>query len=155
MRSSLPLPMSEAGATGLTEGDAITRLYRDGPNEVARERRIPALVQFALAFKNPFIMVLVVLGAISAFTDIWVPLETGEEADPTKVIIIAVMVLASALMRFIQEYRSGRAAEALKAMVRTTATVWRRVSAGTSSAPREIPMRELVVAILCSFLPGI
>lgn len=154
--NEIELTLANVGSRrdGLTEGDAITRLYRDGPNEVARERRIPALVQFALAFKNPFIMVLVVLGAISAFTDIWLPLETGEEADPTKVIIIAVMVLASALMRFIQEYRSGRAAEALKAMVRTTATVWRRVSAGTSSAPREIPMRELVVGDIVQLSAG-
>ncbi len=57
-------------------------------------------------------------------------------------------------MRFIQEYRSGRAAEALKAMVRTTATVWRRVSAGTSSAPREIPMRELVVGDIVQLSAG-
>ncbi|MFK4064134.1 magnesium-translocating P-type ATPase [Brucella anthropi] len=154
--NEIELTLANVGGNriGLSEADAFDRLDRDGPNEVAHERRIPALVQFALAFKNPFILVLVVLGAISTFTDIWLPLEQGEEVDPTKVIIIAVMVLASAVMRFIQEHRSGRAAEALKAMVRTTATVRRRPALGAGAGPRELPMRELVVGDIVQLSAG-
>ncbi|MFX3882816.1 magnesium-translocating P-type ATPase, partial [Streptococcus suis] len=57
---------------------------------------------------------------------------------------LTVMILASGIMRFVQEYRSGKAAEALKAMVRTTATVLRRNRATTPPEMLEIPMRELV-----------
>src|SRR6185437_9505398 len=47
-------------------------------------------------------------------------------------IIIAVMVGISVLLSFTQEYRSSRAAEKLKAMVRNTATVTRQASDGHS-----------------------
>ncbi len=36
------------------------------------------------------------------------------------------MVLLSGFLRFWQEYRTNKAAEALKSLVRTTATVFRR-----------------------------
>ncbi|MBN9602434.1 MAG: magnesium-translocating P-type ATPase [Afipia felis] len=139
---------------GLIVNDAIERLSNDGPNEVAQERRTPPIAQFLIAFKNPFIGVLLVLAAISAVTDIWLPLRNGENADPMKVIIIAVMVFASALMRFVQEYRSSAAAEALKSMVRTTATVVRRASAVEKPEVREIPMRDIVVGDIVRLSAG-
>lgn len=139
---------------GLTSKEAIERSVSDGPNEVAHERRLPAFVQFFLAFKNPFIAVLLILAVISSVTDIWLPLQHGESADPTKVIIIVVMVLASALMRFIQEYRSSAAAEALKAMVRTTATVQRRASSSSRPEVFEIPMREIVAGDIVRLSAG-
>ncbi|MDP1069430.1 hypothetical protein, partial [Klebsiella pneumoniae] len=77
-----------------------------------------------------FIYVLLTLGGISFVTDCWLPMRAGEEADPTKVIIIMTMVLLSSLLRFWQEHRSAKSAEALKAMVRTTATVLRREQVG-------------------------
>ena len=54
------------------------------------------------------------------------------------------MVTISGLLRFIQEYRSGRAAEKLKSMVRSTATVVRRDSHSSEPVRRELPMNELV-----------
>jgi Mg2+-importing ATPase len=139
---------------GLIVTDAVERLAKDGPNEVAHDKRPHALVQFLTAFNNPFIMVLMVLAAISVFTDIWLPLQAGDDPDPTKVTIILVMVLLSGLMRFIQEYRSGKAAESLKAMVRTTATVLRRASAAAKPEPTEIPMRELVAGDIVRLSAG-
>lgn len=139
---------------GLIVDDAIARLTKDGPNDVAQERRPPAIIQFLGAFKNPFIAVLLVLATISGVTDIWLPLRQGEDADPTKVTIIVVMVLASALMRFIQEYRSSAAAEALKAMVRTTATVLRRRMATAAPEAFEIPMREIVAGDIVRLSAG-
>ena len=64
------------------------------------------------------------------------------------------MVLASGLMRFWQEHRSAKAAEALKAMVRTTAAVLRREQMGTQARVREIPMRELVVGDIIQLSAG-
>lgn len=139
---------------GLTVAEAFERLAKDGPNEVAHEKRPHALVQFLQAFKNPFIMVLMVLAAISAFTDIWLPLQAGEDADPTKVAIILLMVVTSAVMRFVQEYRSGKAAEALKAMVRTTATVLRQVSPNTKPDLIEVPMAQVVAGDIIRLSAG-
>ncbi|MDU1801134.1 MAG: magnesium-translocating P-type ATPase, partial [Pseudomonas aeruginosa] len=64
------------------------------------------------------------------------------------------MVLVSGLMRFWQEYRSGKAAEALKAMVRNTATVLRRDERGMRGELREIPMGELVVGDIVRLSAG-
>lgn len=139
---------------GLTVTEAFERLAKDGPNEVAHDKRPHALVQFLMAFKNPFIMVLVVLAAISTFTDIWLPLQAGEDPDPTKVAIILFMVVTSAVMRFVQEYRSGKAAEALKAMVRTTATVLRQVSPNTKPDLIEVPMAQLVAGDIIRLSAG-
>jgi Mg2+-importing ATPase len=59
------------------------------------------------------------------------------------------MVAVSVVMRFLQEYRSSRAAEALRAMVRTTATVTRRYARddrpdGFVAARCEVPFEEIV-----------
>ncbi|AZC18845.1 magnesium-translocating P-type ATPase [Pseudomonas sp. CMR5c] len=143
-----------SSTAGLTELDAEGRLQRDGHNEVAHDRPPHALVQLLQAFNNPFIYVLMTLTGISFFTDFWLPLQAGEETDLTGVIIVLVMVLASGLMRFWQEHRSAKAAEALKAMVRTTAAVLRREQMGMQARVREVPMRELVVGDIIQLSAG-
>ncbi|AZD35564.1 Mg(2+) transport ATPase, P-type [Pseudomonas chlororaphis subsp. aurantiaca] len=144
----------KSNANGLTELDAEGRLQRDSFNEVAHDRPPHALVQLLQAFNNPFIYVLMTLTGISFFTDFWLPLQSGEETDLTGVIIVLVMVLVSGLMRFWQEYRSAKAAEALKAMVRTTATVLRREQMGMKATLREVPMRDLVVGDIVQLSAG-
>lgn len=139
---------------GLDQAEAAARLHADGPNEVAHDRPPHVLVQLLQAFNNPFIYVLMTLSAISFFTDFWLPLQDGEETDLTGVIIVLCMVLVSGLMRFWQEYRSGKAAEALKAMVRNTATVLRRDERGMRGELREIPMGELVVGDIVRLSAG-
>ncbi|WP_454791999.1 magnesium-translocating P-type ATPase [Mycolicibacterium lutetiense] len=139
---------------GLTSGDAAERLAGDGPNEVAHDQAPPAILQFLEAFKNPFIAVLIVLAAISSVTDIYLPMRDGQQADYTGVLIIVTMVALSALLRFWQEYRSGKAAETLKTMVRTTATVRRRAAPGAAPALMEIPMAQVVTGDIVHLSAG-
>ncbi|HHK8063917.1 TPA: magnesium-translocating P-type ATPase, partial [Serratia marcescens] len=115
-----------------------------GANQVAHDKAPHALIQLIKAFNNPFIFVLMVLAAISFFTDYWLPRQSGEETELTGVIIILTMVTLSGLLRFWQEYRTNKAAEALKSMVRTTATVLRRSSYSAHPLTLEVPIRELV-----------
>ncbi|ENN8407714.1 magnesium-translocating P-type ATPase [Serratia marcescens] len=129
---------------GLTQDDADERLEQFGANQVAHDKAPHALIQLIKAFNNPFIFVLMVLAAISFFTDYWLPLQSGEETELTGVIIILTMVTLSGLLRFWQEYRTNKAAEALKSMVRTTATVLRRSSYSAHPLTLEVPIRELV-----------
>ena len=144
--------------SGLTKAEAMERLAKDGPNHVAHEKRPHALIQFLLAFKNPFIAVLVMLAAISSVTDIILPLRSGEEPEYTGVTIILTMVILSALLRFWQEFRSGKAADALKAMVRTTATVLRRQERGAGQTAEatvvEVPMAQLVAGDIVKLSAG-
>jgi P-type Mg2+ transporter len=120
---------------GLIESDAVERLEEVGPNEIAREKPPHWLFQLLACFKNPFILVLVVLAIIQYVTN---------PDDLRPVIIVTVMVAISVGLQFWQEYRSALAAEKLKALVRTTATVLRRPSADAEAEPREIPIAELV-----------
>jgi len=114
-----------------------------GKNQVANEKTPHALRQLLQAFNNPFIWVLMVLAVINYFTDYFLPLRKGEDTDLTGVIIMLVMVALSGLLRFWQEYRTN-AAEALKSLVRTTATVIRRSSETAQPVRMEISLQEVV-----------
>jgi P-type Mg2+ transporter len=120
---------------GLVELDAVERLAKSGPNEVAHERPLHWLVQLLSCFKNPFIIVLVTLAIIQFISS---------PDDLRPIIIIGVMVAISVGLQFWQEYRSTIAAEKLKALVRTTATVLRRELEDGQGEPREVPIQELV-----------
>ncbi|MFC4765636.1 magnesium-translocating P-type ATPase [Dyella koreensis] len=134
----------DTSAAGLNEEQIAERLDRDGLNEVSHEKAPHWSRQLLRAFKNPFIIVLLVLAAVQLFTD-------GE--DLTGPIIIAVMVSISVLLSFTQEYRSSKAAEKLKAMVRNTATVTRRASDGHSERI-EVPVGELVAGDIVHLAAG-
>ncbi|AIY41145.1 Mg(2+) transport ATPase [Collimonas arenae] len=137
---------------GLFSHDAAERLQRSGPNEVAHDKAPHALVQLALSFKNPFVIVLLILATISYVLD--VHLAEPDDRSWTGVIILLSMVTISSLLRFFQEYRSNKATERLKSMVRTTATVLRRSNDAANPQRQEIPMRELVVGDVVSLQAG-
>jgi len=124
----------DTSAAGLNEEQIGERLERDGLNEVTHEKPPHWALQLLHAFKNPFIVVLLVLAGVQLGTD------STNLTGPT---IISVMVLISVLLSFSQEYRSSKAAEKLKAMVRNTATVTRRAS-DDHSERIDVPVGELV-----------
>ncbi len=142
--AALLLAALDATSGGLDEEQIDTRLHRDGANEVAHEKPPHWSRQLLRAFRNPFIVVLLVLAGVQLATD-------GE--DLTGPLIIAVMVAISVLLSFSQEYRSSRAAEKLKAMVRNTATVTRRASDGHSEQI-EVPVIELVAGDIVHLAAG-
>ncbi|MGN6091802.1 MAG: magnesium-translocating P-type ATPase [Luteibacter jiangsuensis] len=119
---------------GLDEAAIAERLDRDGVNEVGHEKPPHWSVQLLRAFRSPFIVVLLALAVVQLFT---------EPDDYTGPVIIAAMVGISVVLSFTQEFRSSRAAEALKAMVRNTATVTRRADDGHAERI-EVPVEELV-----------
>ena len=115
----------DAGA-GLSTTEARLRLSKIGPNEPVSSRRTSGLVQILLLFINPLAIILLVASAISA--------AVGEVLNAS---IIALMVLLSAVLNFVQTYRSQRAVERIRKEVAPTATVLR------DGNWTEIPRREL------------
>ncbi|MBB6188294.1 magnesium-translocating P-type ATPase [Rhodanobacter sp. MP7CTX1] len=134
----------DTNLTGLDEEQIEDRLNRDGSNEVSHEKPPHWTRQLLRTFKNPFIIVLLILAVVQ------VVITPDDLSGP---IIIAVMVSISVLLSFSQEYRSSRAAENLKAMVRNTATVTRRASDGHSERI-EVPVSELVVGDIVHLAAG-
>ncbi len=107
---------------GLSGAEAERRLASEGPNEVEHEKPLAWWVHLWHCYKNPFNILLTLLAVVSYATE-----------DVKATIVIGSMVLLSTLLRFVQEGRSNRAAENLKALVSNTATVIRR-DLGTEAA---------------------
>ena len=98
-----------------------------GPNEVAQERRQGWPVRLLKIIRNPLVILLATLSAVS--------FATGDARAGT---VMAAMVVLSVGLRFLQEARADAAAAKLKAMIHVTATVIR------DGAAREMPLRDLV-----------
>ena len=131
------LNLLESRDSGLNEEEVDEKLTRFGANEVLHEQAPAWYMQLLSAFANPFIVVLLVLATISFFMDVL--LQEPANRDYKTVIVITIMVLLSSFLRFIQEYRSNAAAEKLKSMVTTTATVFRE-----GAGKRELDIKQLV-----------
>jgi P-type Mg2+ transporter len=101
--------------SGLSTEEADSRTKQYGLNEIAREKRQSALMRLLSNIKNPLVILLTALGVISFLT-----------GDLRATVVIFVMVLLGVVLRFFQELRADDAAEKLKAMVSTTATVVRQ-----------------------------
>lgn len=116
-----------------------------GTNKVTHEKKKSLPMRLFESFVNPFTAILFCLAVVSTITDMVLPYfsllgNTSEDFDCLTVIIILAMVLISGTLRFVQESRSGDAAEKLLAMITTTCTVTRK-----EQEKIEIPMDDLVV----------
>jgi Mg2+-importing ATPase len=105
----------ESHADGLSDAQAELIRDRVGPNEVEHEKPLPWWVHLWHCYKTPFSLLLSVLAVVSYLTD-----------DMKATVVIGAMVVLATLIRFVQEAKSNKAADKLKAMVHTTATVMRR-----------------------------
>lgn len=105
----------DSHADGLSESQAESIRSRVGLNEVEHEKPLPWWTHLWHCYKNPFNLLLTLLALISYLTE-----------DMKATVVIGTMVVLSTLLRFWQEAKSNKAADALKAMVSNTATVIRR-----------------------------
>ena len=120
-----------SSANGLTTEEAEARLRSVGPNEVAHEARHTIVGEIISRSMNPLNLLLLTLAAASYFI-----------GDQRAAFVIAVMVLLSVSLGFFQEHRSTKAADALRRMVQTNATV-RRQDGGTTQG-HDVPIGHLV-----------
>ena len=121
-----------SSANGLTAGETEARLRAVGPNEVAHEARHTILGEIVSRSINPLNLLLLTLATASYFI-----------GDQRAAFVIAVMVLLSVSLGFFQEHRSTKAADALRRMVQTNATVRRR-DGGSAQGHRDVPIRQVV-----------
>ena len=129
------LVLLDATANGLTVEQATERLNAVGPNTIEATTKTLAR-RIADAFIDPFAGILAALALVSLYIDVLAAPEL--QRDPSTVIVIGIMLLVSGGMKFIQEARSGNAAETLKDLVSNTCTALR------DGERIEIPFDELV-----------
>ncbi len=115
------------GHRGLSSEEVGRRLAAHGPNELKKEEKASPWTLFLGQFKNVLIIILLVATVLSAVV--------GEMFDAA---LILVIVIFSALLGFLQEYKAERALEALKKMLSPTVRVVR------DGREQDVPTRDIV-----------
>ncbi|MCA3560584.1 MAG: magnesium-translocating P-type ATPase [Aestuariivirga sp.] len=146
-QSSLPaaalLEQLRSSPEGLSAAEAAGRLTSCGPNRIAQQAQSGVLQELYGRLKNPLNGLLLVLAGVS-----WA---TG---DLRAAILIFAMVVLSVGLAFLQEHRSGKAAEKLRAMVRTRATVLRRGSGWTEAGIEDLVPGDIVKLAAGDLIPA-
>jgi len=100
--------------TGLSQAEAQKRNAEYGPNELQKEKGRSPIKMFFEQFTDILIIILLIATALS--------IVIGEIIDA---IVIIAIVLATAILGFVEEFRSEKAVEALKKMTAPAAIVLR------------------------------
>ncbi|WP_198168081.1 magnesium-translocating P-type ATPase [Herbidospora yilanensis] len=132
-----------SGPHGLTEAEAEARMLVHGDNVLPMARPPSWPRRLAVAVRDPFVLVLLVLGLVSALIASW-----GTAG------VIVALVAVSCVLRVRGERVADRSTSALRRLVATTATVVRRVGPGAGSVAREIPVEQLVPGDVVKLGPG-
>lgn len=120
---------------GLSSLEANQKLQNLGLNEIKQAKAKKWYHYFLESLFTPFNCILLGIVAILIYTDIYLP-PTPSYAN---IIVIAILVSASTLLDFFEEFRSNKAAEELKEMVATTTTVIR------DGEKSEIPISQVTL----------
>jgi P-type Ca2+ transporter type 2C len=106
---------------GLGADEAARRLTRDGPNELRAAPPVPAWWRFLAQFRDPLVYLL--LAAIAVAIAAW--LAEGHVSWPVDAIVIALVVVANAVIGYVQEARAESAVAALARLTAVTSSVMR------------------------------
>jgi Mg2+-importing ATPase len=121
--------LSKLGASekGLDPAQVEERLVKFGPNEAVHERHVGFLGEIVERFKNPLVLQLLVITIVSYLM-----------GDVRAAVVVGGMIVLSVALSYVQERRSSKAAEKLRAMIKTTTTAVR------SGKEIDLPMHDLV-----------
>lgn len=123
LEAGLLLKDLETSPKGLGATEVIRRQKKFGPNQITAFKARSAFNIFISQFKNPLVLILLLASIVSAFL-----------GEIISTIIIVAMILFSAIVSFIQEYRSERTVDLLKKKVSLKAEVIRNGKKKTISS---------------------
>ncbi len=122
---------------GLSAREAAARMARDGPNLITTRKGQPAWLRFILQFHAPLVYILLAAAIVT--------LLLGQYTDSA---VIFGVVLANALIGYVQESRAAQAIDALARSMRIEATVER------DAQHRRVDAADLVAGDLVLLEPG-
>nr|WP_189389103.1 magnesium-translocating P-type ATPase [Buttiauxella sp. B2] len=128
---------------GLNAREIERALDVHGLNQIPAQKPSPWWVHLWTCYRNPFNMLLTILGLVSYSTE-----------DLFAAGVITLMVVIATLLNFVQEARSTKAADTLKAMVSNTATVLRVIDESGENKFVEIPIEKLVPGDIVKLAAG-
>lgn len=120
---------------GITSSKASENIKNLGLNQIKQSKPKKWYNYFFSSLFSPFNSILLGISFILVYTDIILP----EHPSPANIIVIAVLIIVSTLLEFIEEFRSNNAAEKLKELVETTAIVIR------NGKEKKVPLKEVTV----------
>ena len=120
---------------GLTDNEVSEKLHKYGRNEITQTKPKKWYHYLIKSIFTPFNSILLGIALVLSYTDIYL----AEDPNYANIIVIIVLVAVSTLLDFLSEYRSNKAAEKLKQLVSTTATVIR------NGKKVKIPFKDLVL----------
>jgi magnesium-transporting ATPase (P-type) len=120
--------------TGLGADDVAARLARDGRNELVGASPVPAWRKMLVQFQDPLIYLLLAAVAVSVIAW-WVE---GAHGWPIDSVVILAIVVANAVLGYVQEARADAAVAALARMTAATSAVLR------GGVVERVPSSELV-----------
>ena len=120
---------------GLSVKDAEESLHRYGVNEISQSKPKKWYSYLLASLFSPFNSILLGITLVLIYTDIILP----EDSSYANIIVILVLVAASTLLEFFEEFRSNKAAEKLKELVATTSHVIR------DSKEIKIPIKDVTI----------
>lgn len=129
---------------GLSSQEASSKISKYGLNEVSQNKPKKWYNYFFESLFSPFNCILLGIVLILIYTDIILP-ATPSYANIT---VIAILIVASTLLDFVEEFRSNKAAEKLKELVATTCTVIRDKKEVT------IPIKEVTIGDIVKLSAG-
>lgn len=134
---------------GLSDKQVEENIRNLGLNEIKQVKSKKWYNYLLQSLFTPFNSILIGISIILIYTDIYL----ATEPSYANIIVIAILVTASTLLDFFESYRSNKAAEKLKDMVATTATVIR------NGKEIEIPIKnvtfgDIVILSAGSIIPA-
>ena len=120
---------------GLTKDEVLENTKKYGVNEIKGSKPKKWYHYFFESLFSAFNCILMGIIIVLLYTDVYLP----EVPSYANIIVIAVLIVASTLLEFFEEYRSNRAAQKLKELVQTTSTVLR------DGEEVNIPIKEVTV----------
>ena len=119
---------------GLSRDEAAARLQRFGPNRLEPGARVPTWRKLLAQFADPLVYLLIVAVVISLVT--WAV--EGADGVPFDALVILVILVANAVLGYVQEARAEEAVAALQRMAAPTSSVVR------DGVEQRIPAEEVV-----------
>jgi Ca2+-transporting ATPase len=130
--------------SGLDGAEASTRLARYGPNQLQAAEPVPKWRRFLEQFADPLVYLLIAAVIVSLVA--W--LLEGADEVPFEVIVILAIIVANAVLGYVQEARAEEAVAALQRMAAASAGVVR------DGREQRIPVTDVVPGDVLTLAEG-
>lgn len=129
---------------GLSSEQAQNSINKYGHNEISQTKPKKWYNYLFASLFSPFNSILLGITLVLIYTDIVIP----EKPSYANIIVILVLVIASTLLEFFEEFRSNKAAEKLKELVATTSHVIR------DGKEVKIPIKDVTIGDIVNLSSG-